>query len=407
MPDRPTSATKSPALPDAPPYHHDHTSPQTNQPVQQTQPTNERSSFIQHFEEFRGAWNRKVQELKRALRSLKGQHRSHSPDEGELDVFEVIFQLFGEYRKALTAVQVLEDAFSVYPTDVETFIPQLTVCLLFGSPEISRVLQLAVLRICGRSATFAHRLHFFISSFALHGAGIDDAGITSLNCLLTDIAREGETASTLLATGVNTPSLHHGSVNGREGIASSGTKVDDTVLVVQDVKAKTKTPVPTKPGQDWTSQWVVPRSVSPIPTSVGLDLEEGWKGTGTTSIVAITPTKDKPIRTNNGADTSSLPPTPTPPNHVSTTVATITTPSSAAATSGRRYVMPTKTVNKFTSVDHQYLWSVREGKVDGSDSHGIEEEGNGDETRAVPCVTGDYPPNRYQLSSLVSCFLFL
>ena len=307
-------------------------------------------------------------------------------------MFEVIFQLFGEYRKASKAVQVLEDAFSVYPTDVETFIPQLTVCLLFGSPEISRALQLAVLRICGRSATFAHRLHFFISSFALHGAGIDDAGITSLNCLLTDIAREGETASTLLATGVNTPSLHHGSVNGREGPPSSGTKVDDSVLVAHDMKATAKSPVITKPGQDWTSQWVVPRPISPVPTSVGLDLEEGWKGPGTTSMVAITPTKDVPIRTINGIDPSSSPPPPTPPNHVATTVATITTPTSAAA-SGRRYVLPTKTVNKFTSVDHQYLWSSREGKGEG-ESLGID-EGIGDKTRPLPCVTGSYPPYIY------------
>ena len=387
MADQPTSsATKSPGMGDSSLIQRPH----------------ERSSFIQHFEEFRGAWNRKVQELKRALRSLKGQHRSHSPDEGgqegELDVFEVIFQLFGEHRKALAAIQVLEDAFSVYPTDVETFIPQLTVCLLFGAPEISRVLQLSVLRICGRSATFAHRLHFFISSFALHGAGIDDAGITSLNCLLTDIAREGETASTLLATtGVNTPSIHHGSVNGREGMSSSGKKIDDIGLVVPDRKSTGKSSVLTvSGGPEWTSQWVVPRPVSPIPTSVGLDLEDGWngvrKGSDTTSIVAMTPTKDIPIRTNNGIDTSSSPPPSTPPNHISTTVATITTPTSATA-SGRRYVMPTKTVNKFVSVDHQYLWSIHEGKEDG-DNHETN-EGNGDKARAAPCLTGNDPPNTF------------
>ena len=66
-------------LPDpTPPNNDDHKSSPTDQQVQPTQPTNERSSFIQHFEEFRGAWNRKVQELKRALRSLKGQHRRYT-----------------------------------------------------------------------------------------------------------------------------------------------------------------------------------------------------------------------------------------------------------------------------------------------------------------------------------------
>lgn len=158
-----------------------------------------------HFGEIRNAWRRNVGELKYALSALRvSTGCMHERIERDREILDIVFCLFsGPSQQASNAIHLLEEAYLAYPNETEFFIPQLAVYLLYGPSESAEMLLPVLLRICSKSAPFSHRLHYFISSFALSAAGINSAGVNTLKWLLLDIARKGEISSISLGRGLS------------------------------------------------------------------------------------------------------------------------------------------------------------------------------------------------------------
>jgi hypothetical protein len=158
-----------------------------------------------HFGEIRNVWSKKVEELKHAIFTLKvSSGCMHQRIERDREILDIVFCLFsGPSQQASNAIHLLEEAYLVYPNETEFCIPQLAVYLLYGPSESAEMLLPVLLRICSKSASFSHRLHYFISSFALSAAGVDSAGVNTMNRLLLDIARKGEISSLSLGRGLS------------------------------------------------------------------------------------------------------------------------------------------------------------------------------------------------------------
>ena len=100
------------------------------------------------------------------------------------------------------SIEELKEIFQHRPEEVEFYLPQLAVLLVYGSFEALSELQGAVLQMCQSSVHFSHRyvcdisreylferggffsLHWFINSFCLSGAGVTEEGITALRQFL-------------------------------------------------------------------------------------------------------------------------------------------------------------------------------------------------------------------------------
>ncbi len=164
----------------------------------------------------RGIWHSKIEGLKALVHKMRGGHPSqeagshsvrgtpssshrqnqeHSESYQE-DAFDLVLVLFVGDAHCDRAVERLELLFAQYPQEVEFFLPQLTVYLLYGSFGI-RGLQLkrALLRMCTQSLPFALKFHWFVTSFCLSEAGVQGEGLHALMTLTAEIEASGEVAA--------------------------------------------------------------------------------------------------------------------------------------------------------------------------------------------------------------------
>ena len=163
------------------------------------------SRLVEHmkhqFGEIRNVWSKNVDGLKRVLNALKVSGHTDSHRLGkDREIFDIVLCIFyGPLVAASETTHLLEEAHLFYPDEAEFLIPQLAASLLYGPHESVDLLHRALLRICAKSNTFAHRLYYFITSFALSGAGVDPQGVWIIKRLLADIAKEGECPCKYLA----------------------------------------------------------------------------------------------------------------------------------------------------------------------------------------------------------------
>lgn len=203
-----------------------------------------------HLDEIRNVLSKKVEILKRAITTLKvvgAQPLSVSDKDRE--IFEIVFCLFsGPFQRASDAIHLLEHAHTVYPREMDFFIPQLAVYLLYGPHESAELLLSVLLQICRQSCSFAHKLYYFISSFVLSEAGVNAAGVKSIRRLLVRIAAEGETS--FMSTAVGLGSLEYSvdqssscfvstecSVNNEINTVTTGTNIREVYVSMQAVSA--------------------------------------------------------------------------------------------------------------------------------------------------------------------------
>ena len=163
------------------------------------------SRLVEHmkhqFGEIKNVWSKNVDGLKRAINTLKvpGYADRHRLDK-DREMFDIVLCIFnGPLEAASETTHLLEELHMLYPDEAEFLIPQLAASLLYGPQESVDLLHGALLRICSKSNTFAHRLYYFITSFALSEAGVDPHGVWIIKRLLADIAKEGEIPCKYLA----------------------------------------------------------------------------------------------------------------------------------------------------------------------------------------------------------------
>eukprot|EP01041_Mallomonas_annulata_P003057 gene3057-5990_t len=144
------------------------------------------------FDTAKKVWNHKVDRLKQII---NGEPKA---DEYQ-SVFDGVLLLFT--GRGADAVKELEELYQKYPDEVEFYIPQLVVFLIYGSFETSGALQAAVQGMCRRSAIFAHRVYWFIVAFCLSGAGVTKDGVVALKQLLAEIESTGEEPARKLSMG--------------------------------------------------------------------------------------------------------------------------------------------------------------------------------------------------------------
>ena len=89
-------------------------------------------------------------------------------------------------------IEELERTFQVYPDDIIFYAPQLCTYLLYSPSPVSLTLKATVLHLCSEDDILAHKMHFFLRSFAVnHDISID----RGLQSLLRDITQFGEIAA--------------------------------------------------------------------------------------------------------------------------------------------------------------------------------------------------------------------
>jgi hypothetical protein len=88
-----------------------------------------------------------------------------------------------------------------FPEDMQFYIPQLVVYLVYGSFEISSKLRSVLLQICKESLHFAHRLYWFVNAFCLEGAGVTPQGIAILQKFINDVIDNGIFPAEFLVAG--------------------------------------------------------------------------------------------------------------------------------------------------------------------------------------------------------------
>ena len=114
-------------------------------------------------------------------------------------VFNCILRLF--LGHGAEAVKELEEIYESHNDEVEFYIPQLVVFLLYGAFETAGCLHDSVLYMSRKSSLFAHRLHWFVVAFSLSGAGVTAEGVVALQRLLSEVEESGEADSKAIAQG--------------------------------------------------------------------------------------------------------------------------------------------------------------------------------------------------------------
>jgi hypothetical protein len=172
-----------------------------------------------HLAVTRGIWHSKIEGIKALVHKMRGgaaggssrspshtsensltRHRLHSSASSHNeDAFDLILYLFVGDAHSDRVVERLELLFAQYPQEVEFYLPQLTIYLLYGSfgargPQ----LKSAMLRMCTHSLPFALKFQWFVSSFCLSEAGVEGAGVHALMTLTAEIEACGEIAANQL-----------------------------------------------------------------------------------------------------------------------------------------------------------------------------------------------------------------
>jgi hypothetical protein len=145
------------------------------------------SEVKKKFDKAQTIWDEKVNDLKFAFDKIKHQlprevGRVHT--NGFDMVFEIILKLFAGQISGEDASVEIKFMFNRYDHEIEFFIPQLAVFLLYGSFKTSRVLQISILRLCEKSLSFSHKFFWFINAFSLSEAGVTVEGVTVLKQFL-------------------------------------------------------------------------------------------------------------------------------------------------------------------------------------------------------------------------------
>jgi hypothetical protein len=144
----------------------------------------------------RREWNQKIEKLTTAISDLRvssGLSDQHCADDSA--VFDQLLDLFTQSQATeeppTEAIANLTKLYFSSPETFEFYIPQLIVFLLYGSFDVTSLLQEALLEICESSLTFAHKLHWFVVAFCLSGAGIGPEGVSALHLFLQEIEARG------------------------------------------------------------------------------------------------------------------------------------------------------------------------------------------------------------------------
>lgn len=168
----------------------------------------------------------KIEKLTNAIAELRvttGLGGSLSDDSA---VFDQLLDLFTQSHTAETypsptkSIANLQKLYALYPETVEFYIPQLIVFLLYGSFDVTSVLQEAIFLMCEVSLTFAHKIHWFIVAFCLSGAGVTPEGVIALHRLLQDIESHGMISARRIKDGLTetfgSSTQHHETGEGEE-----------------------------------------------------------------------------------------------------------------------------------------------------------------------------------------------
>lgn len=175
-----------------------------------------------HLTVTRGIWHSKIEGIKALVHKMRGgrsnrddggihfvrgtpssyhpqqqqQQKQQQKQKEDEEAFDLVLVLFVGDAHGDRAVERLEGLFAHYPQEVEFFLPQLTVYLLYGSFG-ARGLQLkrALLRMCAQSLPFALKFHWFVASFCLSEAGVQGEGVHALMTLTAEIQANGEVAA--------------------------------------------------------------------------------------------------------------------------------------------------------------------------------------------------------------------
>ena len=84
-------------------------------------------------------------------------------------VFDSILSLYT--APSVDTISQLGKRFEQFPEEMQAYVPQLTVFLLFGSFEYAPKLQPELMRMCEKSLFFGHRMFWFLHAFCLCPAG--------------------------------------------------------------------------------------------------------------------------------------------------------------------------------------------------------------------------------------------
>lgn len=110
-------------------------------------------------------------------------------------VFKHVVDLFrGEYEGSDPIVE-LKSLFENHAHEIEFYIPEITIFLLYGSFGNSESLQDFLFYLCQKSPTIAHKIRWFVVSFCLSGAGVGKTGINALNVFVSQIEKQGALSS--------------------------------------------------------------------------------------------------------------------------------------------------------------------------------------------------------------------
>lgn len=145
-------------------------------------------------------------------------------------VFKHVVDLFRGTANNEEPVIALQQHFTDHIHELEFYIPQITIFLLYGSFYNSESLRQFMFDLCSHSATMAHKIRWFVISFCLSGAGVGSVGVNTLNQFLASVEKFGETsARQLLALGASSQS--HISPQGDVRSDKSSTIGDNQTMV--------------------------------------------------------------------------------------------------------------------------------------------------------------------------------
>lgn len=173
------------------------------------------------IQDVRREWDLKIEKLTNAIEELRlttGLGGSMSDDGA---VFDQLLDLFTQsYSAESNPIANLQRLYSHHPETVEFYIPQLVVFLLYGSFDVTSLLQEAIFRMCEASLSFAHKIHWFVVAFCLSGAGVAPEGVVALHRLLQDIESHGMISARRIKDGLantsGSPSQTHEYGEGEE-----------------------------------------------------------------------------------------------------------------------------------------------------------------------------------------------
>jgi hypothetical protein len=125
------------------------------------------------FYNVRHSWNRQVDKFRHLLgQSLKPVKlkKFSSSSYVSKDVFDIILLLLiaETNEDRILALNSLQEVFADFPSEVEFYIPQLLMFLLYGAFEFEETLKRNYLVMCEHNPSFASKVYFFVESFCLN-----------------------------------------------------------------------------------------------------------------------------------------------------------------------------------------------------------------------------------------------